>query len=34
MQIHYHKEDSDDLSRIDYQTWGIYLQLSGLQERI
>ena len=34
MWIHYHKEDTGDLSRINYQAWEIYLQLNDLQERM
>ena len=34
MWIHYHKEDTGDLSRINYQAWEIYFQLNDLQERM
>jgi|TARA_B110000967_G_C18746888_1_gene490690 hypothetical protein len=34
MWIHYHKEDTSDLSRINYQAWEIYFQLNDLQERM
>jgi hypothetical protein len=34
MWVHYYREDTGDLSKINYQAWEIYIQLNDLQERM